>query len=119
MNIEDFREYCLSLGDDVTEKTPFGKFARRYDSVLVFYVAGHMFCLTDMNDFSSIDVRSTPEEIEKLYVMSPSAVGKPINKAMKVWISLYLGRDMSDNEVRALVKRAYEIIKTKYSDKKQ
>lgn len=40
MNIEKFREYCLSLGDDVTEKTPFGKFARKYESILVFYVRG-------------------------------------------------------------------------------
>ncbi len=38
MNIEDFRDYCLSLGNpgEVEEKTPFGKFARRYESILVF-----------------------------------------------------------------------------------
>ena len=36
MNIEELREYCLSM-EGVTEKTPFGKFARRFDSVLVFY----------------------------------------------------------------------------------
>ena len=37
MNIEEFREYCLSLGE-VKEKMPFGKFAQRFDSLLVFYV---------------------------------------------------------------------------------
>ena len=26
MNIEDYREYCLSLGDDIEEKLPFTKF---------------------------------------------------------------------------------------------
>jgi hypothetical protein len=26
MNIEDYREYCLSLGADVEEKLPFQKF---------------------------------------------------------------------------------------------
>lgn len=46
MNIEELRDFCLSLGD-VTEKTPFGKFARRFDSVLAFYVCGHIFCMTD------------------------------------------------------------------------
>ena len=37
MNIEDYREYCLSLGDDVEEKLPFTAF--HYASgVLVFFV---------------------------------------------------------------------------------
>ena len=41
MNIEDYRNYCLSLGDDVEERMPFKVF--RYGSeVLVFYVCGHM-----------------------------------------------------------------------------
>lgn len=51
MNIEELREYCLSI-EVVTEKIPFRKFARRFDSVLVFYILDHMFCLTDMDDFT-------------------------------------------------------------------
>lgn len=51
MNIEELRDYCLSM-ECVTEKTPFGKFARRFDSPLVFYVLGHMFCTADMGDFT-------------------------------------------------------------------
>ena len=35
MDIEWFRDYCLSM-EGVTEKTPFGRFSRRFDSVLVF-----------------------------------------------------------------------------------
>ena len=42
MNIEDYREYCLSLGDDVEEKLPFTAF-HHASGVLVFYVHGHMF----------------------------------------------------------------------------
>ena len=63
MNIEDIGDYCLSV-DDVTEKTPFGKFARRYDSILVFYVLDHMFCFVDMDDFTSVTVKSTPDEVD-------------------------------------------------------
>ena len=65
MNIEELREYCLSL-EDVTEKTPFGKFAKRFDSVLVFYILDHMFCMTDMDDFTSVTVKADPEVIEEL-----------------------------------------------------
>ena len=40
MNIEDYREYCLSLDNDVEEKLPFQKF-KSGEGVLVFYVSGH------------------------------------------------------------------------------
>ena len=62
MNVEELREYCLSLGD-VEEKIPFGKFARRYDSTLVFYVKGHMFCMFDLDDFTWVAMRSTDDEM--------------------------------------------------------
>ena len=41
MNIESFREYCLSLGE-VEEKLPFAKMPGG-DTVLAFYVNGHTF----------------------------------------------------------------------------
>ena len=41
MNIEDYREFCLSLGEDIEEKLPFQKF-KNGEGVLVFYVMGHM-----------------------------------------------------------------------------
>ena len=50
MNIEDYREYCLSLGEDIEEKLPFQKF-KKGEGVLVFYVMGHMFSFFDCNDF--------------------------------------------------------------------
>lgn len=58
MELTLLRDYCLSM-DGVTEKTPFGRFARRFDSILVFYVRNHMFCLTDMDDFTYVTVRLT------------------------------------------------------------
>lgn len=65
MNIEEFRDYCLSM-DGVMEKTPFGKFAPRFDSTLVFYVLDHMFCMVDMDDFTSVSFRSNDEEIARI-----------------------------------------------------
>lgn len=117
MNIEDFREYCLSMGD-VTEKTPFGKFARRYDSILVFYVLGHMFCFVDMDDFTSVTVKSTPDEIEEIR-MNHLSVSNPLNQNLRHWIQLNLNGDIKDHDIYSLVRRAYEIIKAKYSRKRQ
>ncbi len=115
VNIEQFRDYCLSM-DGVTEKTPFGKFARRYDSLLVFYVLDHMFCMVDMEDFTSVSFRSTDEEIAKI-TEHYSAVTNPVNKAMKFWLRVNLNEDMPDSEIYSCVRRAYEIIKEKYSKK--
>lgn len=84
MNIEEFRDYCLSM-DGVMEKTPFGKFAPRFDSTLVFYVLDHMFCMVDMDDFTSVSFRSNDEEIARI-TERYSAVTPPVNKAMKFWL---------------------------------
>lgn len=112
MNIEHFREYCLSMGD-VTEKNPFGKFARRFDSILVFYILDHMFCFVDMDDFTSVTVKSTPEEVDEIR-MYHSSVSNPLNQSLRHWIQLNLNGDISDSEIYSLVRRAYDIVKAKY-----
>ncbi len=116
MSIEEFRDYCLAM-EGVDEKMPFGKFARRYDSILVFYVLGHMFCLVDIEDFTYVDVKSTPAEVEEIRLRHTS-VSNPVNLNPNHWIQLYLNGDVRDSEIYALVKRAYEIVKAKYSRKR-
>lgn len=106
----------MPVDGGVTEKTPFGKFARRYDSLLVFYVLDHMFCMADMDDFTSVSFRSTEEEIAGI-TERYSAVTTSVNKAMKFWLVVNLNEDMSDSEILSCVRRAYEIIKEKYSKK--
>ena len=113
MNIEEFREYCLSM-EGVTEKIPFVKFSSRFNSTLVFYVLGHMFCIVDMEDFTSVSFRSTPEDIAEI-TEQYSAVAPPINKAMKLWIRVNLNKDISNSEINYYVKKAYEIVKDKYT----
>lgn len=115
MNVEEFRDYCISM-EGVTEKTPFGKFARRYDSILVFYVLDHMFCFVDMDDFTSVTVKSTPDEVEEIR-MNHSSVSNPLNQSLKHWIQLNLNGDISDRHIYMLVNRAYEIVKAKYAKK--
>lgn len=116
MDIEEFRNYCISL-EGVTEKTPFGKFAARYDSILVFYILDHMFCLVDMDNFTSVTVKSTPDEIEEIR-MNHSSVSDPLNLSLRYWIQLNLNGDIPDRKIYSLVKRSYDIVKTKYTKKK-
>lgn len=116
MNIEAIREYCLSF-EGVTEKTPFGKFAARFDSVLVFYVCDHMFCMVDMDDFHYAIVKNTPEKIAELHETRNSCESMR-NMSAKYWIQLNFGGDISDSEIFDLVKQSYDIVKAKYTKKK-
>lgn len=113
MNIEELRDYCLSF-EGVTEKMPFGKFARRYDSILVFYVLDHMFCLTDIDNFTSVTVKSTPDEVEEIKSRHYS-VSAPLNQSLRHWIQLDFNGDIPVHEIRDLIKRAYDIVREKYS----
>jgi Uncharacterized protein conserved in bacteria len=79
MNIEDYREYCLSLGNDIEEKLPFQKF-KNGEGVLVFYVMGHMFSFFDCNDFSVISLKCQPERIEDLKAQY-ECIGNPYNES--------------------------------------
>lgn len=115
MNIEDFRLYCLSLGE-VDEKMPFGRFAAKFDSLLVFYVMGHMFCMIDINNFTHINVKSTPDtiaELRRLY----SGIEGAANKTMRDWIALPVGGEIPEPELLRLVRESYCIIRDKYTKK--
>ena len=114
MNIEELRDFCLSLGDDVEEKTPFTKF-KGGDSVLVFYVSGHMFCFFDMDQFEVVSVKCQPERIvtlreEHLWLCDP------INESDKHWLGIRI-READNDMVRQLVSNSYEIVKAKYQPK--
>lgn len=117
MNIEELREYCLSM-DGVTEKTPFGRFARRFDSILVFYVLDHMFCFVDIDNFTSVTVKSEPDKIDAIR-MNHSSVSNPLNQSLRHWIQLNLNGDIPDGMILDLIGQAYRIVKDKYTPKRK
>ena len=115
MNIEEYRDFCLSLGDDVEEKMPFGAF-NQASGVLVFYVKGHMFSFFDTDNFGVVTLKCRPEEIEELKEQHPG-IGNPYNLSAKHWIGVDAQR-VDAQLMRELTRKSYEIVKTKYSKKK-
>ena len=107
MNIEDYREYCLSLGNDIEEKLPFQKF-KKGEGVLVFYVMGHMFSFFDCNDFSVISLKCQPERIED----------NPYNESPKHWIGIN-ALTAPDDLLKELTRNSFEIVKIKYTKTKK
>ena len=118
MNIEEFREYCLSL-PDTTEATPFEKFSRGKFTILgrlvltiVFYVGGHTFCYLNVDDFSNITIKCNPEEMAELKEHYQS-VSESFNGDKRYWISVQPNMDLPDNELKDLVHKSYEFVKSR------
>ena len=115
MNIEDYRDYCLSLGTDIEEKLPFQKF-KSGEGVLVFYVAGHMFSFFDCNDFRVISLKCQPERIDDLKAHH-DCIGNPYNESPLHWIGIN-PVTAPDDLLKELTRNSYEIVKEKYRRQK-
>ena len=116
MNIEELREYCLSLSPEVEEKFPFGKFKHARD-VLVFYIGGHMFCYFDIDDFRLVNVKCQPERIDEMRA-SCSGIIKPMNASPKHWVGMVPGI-VDDDIAHELILNSYNLVKAKYAKRKR
>ncbi|MBP1539798.1 MAG: MmcQ/YjbR family DNA-binding protein [Prevotella sp.] len=115
MNIQDLRDYCLSLSDDIEEKTPFAKFHGAED-VLVFYVGGHMFCYFDINQFDTVTVKCQPERIAELKEQF-DFIEEPYNGNRKYWIGIRMSQ-ADDATVKTLVENSFLLVRESYRPKK-
>ncbi len=102
MNLESFRNFCLSR-KGATEDFPFD------ENTLVFKVMGKMFALTNVNDFSSINLKVDPEmgiELRERY--SSVQDGYHMNK--KHWITVLMDGELPDRLVLQWVDNSYNLV---------
>ena len=104
MNIEAYREYCLSK-PGATESVPFPKLP----DVLVFKVAGQMFSATDMSTFESISIKHYPEKIEDLKAEYPSVID-PAYFSKKHWCFVLMDGMTPDDLIREWLDISYELV---------
>ena len=115
MNIEEYREFCLSLGE-VEEKFPFAKMPGG-DTLLVFYVYGHTFCYCDICEFSVV-VKCQTERIAELLGTADGVESPDNHFNPKYWIGINL-QIIDTKLLNELTKNSYEIVKEKYSKKRK
>ncbi len=108
MNVEELRDYCLSLSD-TTEKMPFQAF-KAAKSILAFYINGHIYCYFDIDRFDECTIKCVPTQIATLEERY-SAVGAPYNMNHKYWIGVKFNSDMPDNKIFELIRQSYELVK--------
>jgi predicted DNA-binding protein (MmcQ/YjbR family) len=109
MDIETFREFCLSL-PEVTEEFPFGP------DTLVYKVNGKVFVLTNLELFTSFNVKCDPEEAIELRERYPAVrPGYHMNK--KHWNTVDLDNTVSDKMLKEWIMNSYKLVYRKKKSK--
>lgn len=101
MNIEQLRDYCLSL-PETTEAFPFDELT------LVIKVCGKMFALTTIDEHPlRVNLKCEPEQAielrEQYECVTP---GYHMNK--RLWNTIELNGEMKESEVRRWIDHSYE-----------
>ena len=105
MNVESFREYCLSK-KGVTETFPFD------EETLVFKVMGKMFALADIDLFKSVNLKCDPEWSVELREKFPAITpGFHMNK--KHWNTVEIDGSLSISFIQKLIDHSYDLVVAK------
>lgn len=110
MNIEEVREYCLSLGN-VTECLPFD------DVSLVFKVENKMFLLLPLDALEPcLSLKCSTDYVEDLRERF-KAVEPAWHFNKKYWNTIYLERDMGDEDIKYWIRHSYREVIAKLPKK--
>lgn len=108
MNIEELREYCLSL-KGAQENMPWTE--PKYSMLMTFTIGGKWFCLADVEK-KFIDVKCSPERVAEMQSRYNGAFPAwHMNK--KHWLGVELESDVPDNVIRELLTDGYKLIVSK------
>jgi len=103
MNIEEFRDYCLSK-KYVTESFPFD------ETTLVFKVANKMFALSGLeHQPAAVNLKCDPERaIELREEYSDIIEGFHMNK--KLWNTITIEGGLSNDFIKELIDHSYDLV---------
>ncbi len=112
MNIEAFREYCLSK-KYVTESFPFD------EQTLVFKVAGKMFALSGLEHHpTTVNLKCDPERAIELRGEF-DAIVPGYHMSKKHWNTITIEGNLPNNFIRELIDHSYNLVVKGMSIKKQ
>ena len=105
MNIEEFREYCMTKSG-VTEEFPFD------ETTLVFKVMGKMFALTNLDGDWSLALKCDPDRAIELRELYPAI--RPGYHMSKVhWNTIAMDGSLSSKLILELVDHSYRLVVNK------
>jgi predicted DNA-binding protein (MmcQ/YjbR family) len=104
MNIEEIRDYALSL-PDATEGFPFG------ESVLVFKRKTKMFLLLPLDEIvTQFNVKCNPEKALELREEYPESVLPGYHMNKKHWNTVIVDGRISANKLKEMIRESYELV---------
>ena len=102
MNIEELRNFCLSL-KGAEESMPFD------DKTLVFSVKGKMFCATDINTYEFVNLKCDPDKAIQLREQYNEEIeGYYMNKTH--WNSVKTKGKITDKQFQEWIKDSYDLV---------
>lgn len=114
MNIEELREYCLSV-KDATESFPFN------ETTLVFKVVGKMFAYINIepkDGVFKVDMKCDPEKSAELREKYQE-INRGTHTTELMWNTVALSSDVPDELVKELIRHSVDEVIKKLSKKKQ
>jgi predicted DNA-binding protein (MmcQ/YjbR family) len=109
MNIEELREFCLSL-PAVTEDI-------KWENHLVFSVAGKIFCLTGLDPPMEVALKIPEDQFDDL--TQTGAIIQASHFARRQWITVVEESRFSRQEWEHYIMQSYELVKSKLPKKVQ
>jgi predicted DNA-binding protein (MmcQ/YjbR family) len=102
MNIEELRDYCLSL-PATSEDFPFD------ETSLVFKVGKKIFALTDLEGPLFINLKCNPAKANELREEYP-AVRPGFHMNKKHWNTIVVDGSVSDDRLQQWIKESYNLV---------
>lgn len=109
MNIEEFREYCISKAG-VTEEFPFD------EVTLVFKVMGKMFALTNLDGEWSLALKCDPQRAIDLREQFP-AIQPGYHMSKVHWNTVMMDGSLPQKLVLEMIDHSYELVVSKLPGK--
>ena len=105
MNVEDFRDFCLSL-PKAQENAPWTE--PEYQNLITFTVADKWFCLLDIEN-KFCNVKCAPQEVLELQEKySGAQPAWHMNKTH--WIKIVLDSDVPDSVIKQVLTQGHNLI---------
>jgi predicted DNA-binding protein (MmcQ/YjbR family) len=112
MNIEEFRDYCLSK-KYVTECFPFN------ETTLVFKVANKIFALSGLEHHpSTVNLKCDPEKSIELRAEYPDII-EGFHMSKKHWNTITIEGNISNEMLKDLINLSYDLVVKGMTKKKQ
>ncbi len=109
MTHKKLRTYCLNF--------PGATEGIKWEDHTCFMVAGKIFCMTGMNDYSAVNLKVTSDDFDLL--TERDGVEQAPYMARGQWISIQKRKALKPDEWTHFIRQSYELIKSKLTKKQQ